>query len=199
MLSKQSAGKPSSGPEWHYLVLRKDLFHEYLSQGRTVHLGPFQIVQYQPLIRPQAWKYSPHPSHGWHAEDFDDATWDSVRLPRRGQHELFKYVITPFHTWEASSICLRGWVDPPPVGRRLKIVVGLRTAFLVPASSGRLCLNGTEVEASRLISYHTQFGRTLALVYDVTQALRAEPNLLALHVSAGASAFDLDIYELLSD
>jgi hypothetical protein len=198
MLSSQSEGKSRAEPGRHYLMLREDLFEEDLPEGQMDTLGPFRIIPYRPLIRSQAWKYSPTPSSGWHTEDFDDSMWKSVRLPRRGQHELFRYVITPLYAWEASSLCFRGWFDMPSVGKRLKIIVGLRDGFLPPAAAGHLYLNGIEVDASRLISYYTQFGRNLALVFDVTDAVKAGPNLLALQIFAATSAFDLDVYELLS-
>jgi hypothetical protein len=182
----------------HAVILRDDLYGEPLVQGKAARIGPFRIVRYRPLIRYASWKYGGGADVGWQREGFDDSGWASLWIPARNPPNLSVYDYTPFHAWRGSPVHLRGWMDSPPPGRQLQVVVSLRDDFASPHEVEALFVNGRKVEAARTMTYHAVLARSYEAVFDVTGALKPGPNLIAIAVSGVSPAFDLDVYELLT-
>ncbi|MFQ5873712.1 MAG: hypothetical protein ACE5JL_07910, partial [Dehalococcoidia bacterium] len=195
-LSEAAGPAAHPGSDLHSLILRDDLYRDAVVTGKTTKIGPFRIVTYRPVIRYGAWKYSPTATEGWRTDTFDDSGWLSVDIPARNLPDLSVYNVTPFYTWQGSSVHLRGWLHSPPEDR-LQVVVSIRDDFASLHRVDAFFVNGQKVEVERTKVYNTVLARSYEALFDVTDTLKEGANLIALQISGTTPAFDLDIYELL--
>ena len=190
--------RPGSGPpdpRLHYAILRNDS-SPALSQGRELRVGPYRILAYHPLIRYESWRWSPSPSPGWTGEGFDDSAWSPLTIPARRAPDQSVYEPVPLSRWSGRRMAARGWMDVPSPGRPLWLVLNIRDDYSYPHQVRALYLNGSPVMGLRVVSYNAVSFRNIEVVAELTSAIRAGSNLIAMEITGPNEEFDLDLYEL---
>jgi 4-amino-4-deoxy-L-arabinose transferase-like glycosyltransferase len=191
--SHQSQVQPD--PTTHYLLLRHDP-QLPVDQGRTLAVGPYKIVAYQPTIRYKSWRWSASAAPQWWRAEFDDAAWSPVALPARKVPNPGIYEGIPYVRWSGKTLVFRGWMDIPSVDRSLWLALNIRHSYSVQHDVTALYLNGQALQPSQNTPYDTVNSRNTEVLVDVTSALQAGPNLLAFEITGMNDEFDLDVYEL---
>jgi len=119
------------------------------------------------------------------------------RRPTGGASRERGYRLPRHRSWRSSFVACRGAMSGSGLrGRRLQIVVSLRSATPGDPAVEAFHLNGAPIAAHRTAVHSTFAAHNTDAIFDVGEHVRDGTNELVVPISGRTPRFDLDVYEI---